>query len=124
IDSQPVRGRFVGLASSSGLRMVTTEGIQLDGVMVAEEGRALLDEANVLVEVGVEMTADGWQVEMDRLEVSDQDGLILTASARGGQLVRESEVTRLAGRVEMNLAALQRIPVTADVQLTSGRLEA
>lgn len=125
VDSLPVHGRFVGLVTPHGLRVVTSDGLFIDGFVFAGNGRTLVDEVNVAISAGGEITQEGWQFEVDRLDVSDGTGLLASASMRGGRLIRENDVMKLVGHVETDLAALHRLPVLSQaVALASGRLEA
>ncbi len=124
LDGRPVQGGFVGMVSPHGLRVVTTDELHLPGMVLAEEGRTLVDEIDVTLRVGAEFTAEGWQVELDRLDLLDAEGPVATFSARGGRLTRENDVMKLAGRFESSLRIIERVPQLASaLALRTGRVE-
>ncbi|WP_221030082.1 hypothetical protein [Actomonas aquatica] len=123
LDAQAIQGTLVGLVTGHGLRLVTSEDVTVRGLVVAEDGRTLLEGIDLNLSVGAEVTGDGWQVELDRLEVSDADGYLGLLSARGGQLRRENQVLKLAGHFESDLRVLQRVPLAAgSLALETGRV--
>ncbi len=124
LDARPIKGGVVGLVTSHGLRVVTTDDIVVPGLVVAQEGRTLLDEVDVAVRVGAEVTPEGWQVELDRLDLSDAAGPLFSVTARGGRLTRENDVFKMAGRFGVDLRTINRVPLlAAQVALHSGRVD-
>jgi len=124
LDGRPVNGKIVAMATAGGLRLVTSEVLQSSGLVLAKEGTTLVNNLNLAVDFGTEITQDGWQIEIGRMEISDAEGVWVDISARGGQLIEDESVLKVAGRMEMNLAALDRVPqFRGRSGLRSGRLE-
>ncbi|MCF3649426.1 hypothetical protein [Synoicihabitans lomoniglobus] len=123
LDAHPIRGHLTGLVTPHGVRVVTSEPLRIDGLMVAGEGRTYLDEVDVAIGVGAEVTNEGWQIELDRVEIGDATGMYAALSARGGHLTRDSDVMKLVGSFEADLAALHRLPILeGQALLQAGRL--
>ena len=124
LDGRPVNGKIVAMATAGGLRLVTSEALRSSGLVLAKEGTTLVDNLNLAVDFGTEITQDGWQIEIGRMEISDAEGVWVDISARGGQLIEDESVLKVAGRLEMNLTALDRVPqFRGRSGLRSGRLE-
>lgn len=110
LDGRPIQGKFVAMATVGGMRLVTSDTLQSSGLVLAKQGTALVNNLNLAVDFGTEITQDGWQIEIGRMEISDEEGMWMDLSARGGQLIEDESVLKVAGRVEANLAALNRVP--------------
>ena len=124
IDAQSVKGAMVALVTPRGVRVITTQDLSIVGLVAAKEGETLLDDLDVAMRLGAEVTDEGWQVELDRLDLADDHGVLLSLSARGGRLMRENDVMKLAGRIEADVNILQHVPLASqNLTLSAGRLE-
>ncbi len=124
LDGRPLTGAIVALATPGGLRLVTSRTLQSSGLVVAKEGTSLIDGLDLAVDIGTEITPDGWQVEIDRMEVADAQGVWADLTARGGQLINEDSLFKMAGRFQVDLAALARVPqFEGQVGLASGQID-
>lgn len=125
LDARPVQGKLVGLVSPQGLRVVTDRPIRMERVALAEAGQTWIDDALVEIDLGAEITPEGWQVELGRVEVSRTGSPVITLQARGGQIQTEDETVKVVGRLEADLVGLTAWPGFAgSLALGSGRLTA
>lgn len=124
LDGRPLHGTILALATPGGLRLVTSKSLESRGLVVANEGTTWFDGLDVSVDFGAEVTRGGWQVELDRLEIADAEGAWADISARGGQLIADDRVLKIAGKVQADLSALHRIPqFRGRLAVKAGRME-
>lgn len=125
LDARPVQGKLMGLVSPQGLRVVTNQPIRMERVALAEAGQTWIDDGLVEVDMGAEVTPDGWQIELGRVEISRNGSPVVTLQARGGKVQNEETTVKAVGRVEADLVGLTGWPGLAEsIELTSGRLTA
>ncbi len=125
VDAQPIEGQIVGLVTPQGLRFVTSEPIKIEGMAVANQGQSYVDEMNLEIDLGSEITTEGWQIELGRVEVFGEHGRLINFQARGGRLKRDNDIMKLVGRIDADLAGLSAWPGLSDLGgLARGRLQA
>lgn len=125
LDARPVEGKLLGLVSPQGLRVITSQPIRMDRVALAQADRTWVDDGTVEVDLGVEITPLGWQVELGRMEIARHGRPVVTLQARGGQLQQDEDIIKVVGRVEVDLVGLTEWPGFEErVGLDSGRLTA
>lgn len=125
VDAQPVVGKFLGMVTPQGLRVVTNEPMRLDEFALAEAGNTLIDRSELEIELGAEVTTAGWQVELGRVSLSREGHESITLQARGGRLQDDEGIIKLVGRLEADIAAASQWPGLSDrLDLESGRMTA
>ncbi len=124
IDGRPIRGQIIALATDRGVRFVTSDPVLGTGIVAAIEGQSIIEGVDLSLNFGSEITTDGWQVEIDRMELGDDSGTWVELSARGGQLMAEDGVFKVAGRIQADLATPNKLPILQGRWgLASGRLD-
>jgi hypothetical protein len=111
IDGRPITGKMVALATDRGLRLGSTEPFKGNGIVAAMDGKSIVEGLDFALNFGTEITPEGWQVEIDHLVVGDSAGIWAEVSARGGKLVAENEVLKVAGRIQADLSSPSRLPI-------------
>ncbi len=125
IDARPIETRIVGLATSQGLRMVTSSPLSIEDAAIARDGEAFVDAMDLEAEFGAELTAEGWQVELGRVEVLSGQTSAINLQARGGRLKRDGDIIKIVGRIDADLAAIGAWPGAEALRgLSQGRLNA
>ncbi|MDB4474806.1 AsmA family protein, partial [Opitutaceae bacterium] len=104
---------------------VTSEPIKIEGMAVANQGQSYVDEMDLEIDLGSEITTEGWQVELGRVEVFGEQGRLINLQARGGRLKRDDDIMKLVGRLDADLAGLSTWPGLSGLgELNRGRLQA
>lgn len=125
IDARPIEGEIVGLVTPQGLRFATRAPIRIEGAAVANHGESYVDEMDIEIDLGSEITADGWQVELGRLEIFGADGRLINFQGRGGRLKRDDDIMKLVGRIDADLAGMGAWPGLSSLSgLSSGQFHA
>lgn len=125
VDARPIEGQIVGMVTPRGLRFITSDPIKIEGMAVANRGQSYVDEMDLEIDLGSEITTEGWQVELGRVEVFGEQGRLINLQARGGRLKRDDDIMKLVGRVDADLAGLSAWPGLGKLgELNRGRLQA
>tara|TARA_B110000305_G_scaffold96368_1_gene108579 strand:- start:11580 stop:14567 length:2988 start_codon:yes stop_codon:yes gene_type:complete len=125
IDARPIEGQIVGLVTAQGLRFVTSNPIRIEGAAVANQGESYVDEVDIEIDLGSEITTEGWQVELGRVEIFGPKGRLVNFQARGGRLKRDDDIMKLVGRIDADLAGMSVWPGLSHLSgLRSGQLHA
>ncbi len=125
VDAQPIQGGLLGLVTPQGLRVVTSDPIRLKDLSFAKAGRTFVDRGELEIELGAEVTPEGWQVELGRVALARDGREIALLQARGGQLQVDEGVAKMVGRLDVDVAAITEWPALADqLSLESGHMTA
>lgn len=125
IDARPIEGELVGMVTAQGLRFGTRSPIRIEGAAVAKAGKSYVDEIDIEIDLGSEITTEGWQVELERVELAADGRKLLTLQARGGRLKRDNDIIKMVGRMDADLAMAGSLPGVEFLSgLSQGRLHA
>ncbi|GAB5559593.1 MAG: hypothetical protein SynsKO_12400 [Synoicihabitans sp.] len=125
IDARPIETHLVAMATPQGLRFMTSSPLRMEDVAVAKEGRTFIDATDIEIDMGAELTSDGWQVELGRVALLAENGPVAEIQARGGRLQRDGDIVKMVGRLEADLARVSAWPgISALEGLSQGKVEA
>ncbi len=114
-----VRGDFTASANNGGLAVRSKTPLQVTGLAVAQGGKPLVTNLDVALTLAADYSPQGWQAELNDLNVTTAGTPLLTLSAKAGQLAGADHGTKATGHWTLALPVLLQQPITKDAAVLS-----
>jgi hypothetical protein len=116
-----VRGEIVASAREGGLSLRVKTPLTLSGISVASGEEALVQDVDVAIAASADYTPQGWQAQVENLDLSRAGVTLLSLDAKAGQLAGEGQPIKATGRWSADLAGWKTQPVVeGQLALASG----
>jgi hypothetical protein len=121
VEGSTIRGALVANSRAGGVTVRSTSPVNIGGLAIAQSGKPLLKEIDLVLNASGDYTPKGWQAEISGFKATSGGATLLSLDAKMGQLAGTNQPLKATAVANGNLAALLAQPAAAgSIGLISG----